>query len=444
MTMHLIIGAAITLLVVSMWKLLWAAVFRPTPGGAVIFTSALYLLGAAVTEWRYGTPEAGYVFAVSITCFLGYVISYLTVIQYFRLESVPPVASSMVVGGTRARTWPLWLFFVSMFLLMVLAIVSTGTEQLLLALYSFVTSGSSDTSVLTLRLEVSSGANGWMAPGYVAQIRDILLPFSVLLLLFTVRRRAFHFLFLACVVVPATVALMLSSGERGPVVLFTVGLLYAAWQAAKIGVISRRLLTLLSVMVLVFGGGIFYAVTSSLGARLGDSDASIATLFVDRVVTRLPEENVHSAGIWTNGAPFMGAGWLSEIGSILPGTQQTLSNQLHAELGGGELGNSPLGLWPDIFYNFGWWLCIPVSALLGLLMAVFNHWVIAARSRSEVAEICGLWLSTTMLSVISPFTFMLYGPFVLSAILFLLPRSRWRQVSVSVVRPCDSSPILGR
>ena len=167
----------------------------------------------------------------------------------------------------------------------------------------------------------------------------------------------------------------------------------------------------------------FLALTSSFASRRDYAETNTALILADRVLTRTPEENVLGARVWMRGAPLPGAGWLSELASVIPGTQKTLSNLIHEDLGGGDLGNSVLGTWIDVYYNFGWGLGLFAAFLVGILIALFNHWVNSMRARSWPADICGLWISICMLLVLSPFGFLLYGPFMLSVVLLVIQQS---------------------
>jgi len=79
-------------------------------------------------------------------------------------------------------------------------------------------------------------------------------------------------------------------------------------------------------------------------------------------------------------------------------------------------------MWMDVFFNFDWILGTVVAFLIGVYFAVYSHWVNSRRIQSPVAAICGLWISLTLVNVYSPFGFVLYGPFVLSGVLWLITR----------------------
>lgn len=423
MEQHILTSLVTLLIVAALGRPLVAAVLHPTPGGAVLLTSVLYLVGATIVEWRVGTETAGMVFAVCALLFSVYALAFVGVSAAFGLRVRPRQsayeASANYVGASAAK----WVFLLLTLGAVGLAVYATGTNKLLSTLFQFVVLGDTEMSVLELRLGFASGEDRWLAPGYVKQLRDVLMPLGGLLVLFTVRRSPGRFLAIAAVTIPLVAVLMISSGERGPVLLFLIGATYAARQSVRNGLQAARVVFIPVVMVVAVGGGAFYALTSSFTSRQYD-DMPLALVLADRVVTRAPEENVNGAPVWSRGASFAGAGWLSEIASVLPGTQVTLSNLIHEELGGSDKGNSVLGMWVDVFYNFGWLFGVPVAATLGVLMALFNHWVNVRRSRSPTADICGLWIAVTMLMVLSPFGFLLYGPFVLSACLLFTGRQK--------------------
>jgi hypothetical protein len=394
------------------------AIRRPSPGGAILLTSMFYLVGATIVYWREQTDMALLVYTVCITLFVIYVLSFSILSAALQLQEIPrpPEVPSTQTGSSGIVKWA---FFLCMFSLGSWIVYIIGAEKLLAALYQFTIGNELDNSVLELRLSIYTGEDRWIAPGYVKQLRDIVLPLAVLILLFTQKRSGARFLLLASLVIPAVALLMMSSGERGPLLLFLTAAVYAASQAGITG-LQRMSVSMIPLLLIIAVGAAGFTVLSSSFVSRSYEDTSAAVILADRVITRMPEENIHGAPVWTKGAPFPGAGWLSELGTVLPGTQQSLSNLIHEHLGGGDRGNSVLGMWTDVFYNFGFWLGLAIANLLGFLVAIFNHWVNKSRQLSTSANVCGLWLSICMMMVVSPFGFLLYGPFVLSVVLLLL------------------------
>lgn len=425
MEASLLIALVVLLLVVLLRHQLLLALRIPTPAGAILLTSISYIVGAAIVELREQSDTGVLICAVSIALFALYLMAQFAISKALGLQALP---RNLGISASHKNALPpglVWAFFALTLVSAFTIVFVTGASKLLSALYQFIAFGDVDTSVLELRLNLATGEERWIAPGYTKQIRDVLLPLGTFLVLFALPRKRLAFVALAIIVIPTVALLMISSGERAPVILFLVGGAYAAMRCEQWGFQSRGAVTALLVLMAVIVLGAFYSLTSSFTSR-EYGDTSTAAILLDRVVTRMPEENVVGAPVWSRGAPFPGAGWLLEIASVLPGPQATLSNLIHEHIGGGDRGNSVLGMWVDVYYNFGWLLGVPVALLLGVVSALFNHWVNRLRSESSTAEICGLWLSVCMLFVFSPFGFLLYGPFVLSVFLvfvsILLPR----------------------
>ena len=105
-----------------------------------------------------------------------------------------------------------------------------------------------------------------------------------------------------------------------------------------------------------------------------------------RAVIAVPRENTLSYPLWTGQPHAPGSGWMTDLAGIRPGTQSQLSNELSDVNKGGSLGNSPLGLATDVFYNWGWLgvMIVPALYALGFL------WLDIALDREQVgADIRG-------------------------------------------------------
>jgi hypothetical protein len=412
------ISIAVLLAAIALRRPLIEAVINPGPGNAVILMSFLYLSGCAVLTWTAGEGSAFMASVCGLFFFL-YAVTYYFVSIVFELRIRPPDCTwRPFYPGSTPYITKVWLFFLFFLLLVGFAVVWSGGLNLLLALYNFLLTGDIEITVGELRTAFASGEERWVGPGYLKQFRDILLPLSLLLVLYSIPRTAGKVVLITLIFVPSVFLLMLSSGERAPIVLLTFALIHASRRASRSGYINKKAALAQTLMLIALAAAVFTALTSSFVYR-DYGDKSFMGIFLDRIVTRSPEENLFGIEFWTRGAPYPGAGWISELMSVVPGTQVTLSGIIHEFLGGG-VGNSVLGLWIDVYYNFGWMLGCVVSVLLGVFIALFNHWVNVKRTVSPTGDLCGLWLSISMLLVISPFAFLLYGPFVLSCLLFLL------------------------
>lgn len=417
---------------------LYRALRNPSPGGAVLITSMSFLTGAAVLVWREGTPSEVAVLLICCVFLPFYLLGYFGSRRFLGLQIELPVTSIPRAGKEKSTATKVWTFFLSMLGIVLAAIYLSGTDKILAGLYSFLFIGDTGISIIELRLDFATGADGYFAPGYVKQIRDILLPLSALLVLFSIPRSPRRLILLFLLIVPTVAILIISSGERGPVLVFLLSTIYAAFLSVHLGVASKRTIVVPLLTVAVVGGLIFSALTSTYTTRQYE-DTSAGNILLDRLVTTVPAENSASYTVWQSGAPYAGAGWIGELSTILPGKRVVLSTLLHEELGGGDKGNSLLGMWVDVFFNFNWVLGVVVSLLMGVFFAAYGHWVNRRRARSPAAAICGLWISITMLNVYSPFGFVLYGPFILSALLIFLSWRRKSKRTDNSLRPLVST-----
>jgi hypothetical protein len=134
-----------------------------------------------------------------------------------------------------------------------------------------------------------------------------------------------------------------------------------------------------------------------------------------RAVIAVPRENTLSYPFWTAEPHAPGSGWLTDLGGIRPGTQSQLSNELSDVNKGGSLGNSPLGLATDVFYNWGWLGVMIVPALYALGFLWLD--IALTASRSSLTSAAKIFMFFSIPLMYSPFMFVLYGGFVAVGIL---------------------------
>ena len=137
---------------------------------------------------------------------------------------------------------------------------------------------------------------------------------------------------------------------------------------------------------------------------------SIPLSLVYRAIIAVPRENTLSYPLWTAKRPGSGSGWLTDLRGIRPGTQMQLSNELSGFDKSGHMGNSPLGLATDVFYNWGWFGVIIVPPLFALAFLWLDIGLVAGRSALTAAAKIFLFFSIP--TMYSPFMFILYGGFV--------------------------------
>jgi hypothetical protein len=152
-----------------------------------------------------------------------------------------------------------------------------------------------------------------------------------------------------------------------------------------------------------------------------------------RAVVAVPRENTTSYPLWAGPEHAPGAGWLTDLASIRPGVQKQLSNELSWVNKASRMGNSPLGLGPDVFTNWGWLgvMIIPALFALGFL------WLDIAltASRSALTSAAKIFMFFSIPLMYSPFMFVLYGGFVAVGILCYAWLRRNGALSFLGIRP---------
>jgi hypothetical protein len=292
-------------------------------------------------------------------------------------------------------------------------------ESLALILAGVITG---EGSFLEYRLTMYSGEATYLAPGYVKQFRDVLLPVAIVSLAAFERGPA---RWLVPVFAAAGAVASVLSGERFVIMVyvFTLGLAFALRPRA-----SQRAKWVAPVLA---GGGVFAAFVGAT-ILLGRAEADQGPLGVllgaagalfDRVVMAVPRENAAGFSLWGPLAPTWGATWLADLSGVLPGVQAGLDHEIHDLLGGGSQGSSPLGMPADLYLAWG---AIGVAALPLLYSLALQALDGALRGSSlAVARSLRFVLVPLTFAWYSPFLFILNGGVVLCAgavLALLLPR----------------------
>jgi hypothetical protein len=137
---------------------------------------------------------------------------------------------------------------------------------------------------------------------------------------------------------------------------------------------------------------------------------------VDRMVLTVPRENAAGFPVWSLIAPTWGKSWLADLIGIIPGAQESLSNELHALLGGSPLGNSTLGLSADVYLAWGMVGVVIIPFAYALLLSTFDRMLL--KSSSALARTFRFSCIPLTFSWYSPFLFILNGGVVLMAVAY--------------------------
>jgi len=139
-----------------------------------------------------------------------------------------------------------------------------------------------------------------------------------------------------------------------------------------------------------------------------------AIALAHRAIIAVPRENATTYSVWASQSPANGVGWITDLSGLRPGTQRQLSNELSEATRGSPLGNSPLGLATDLYYNWGW-PGLASFPLLGALLFLLID-IVAVGSNSPLLFAAKIFLFFSIPIIYSPFMFILYGGAVIIAL----------------------------
>lgn len=205
--------------------------------------------------------------------------------------------------------------------LFVYAVTSSSVVGALLSIAAIV----SDSSLLVARKAITSGVDGYFAPGYTKQFRDVLIP--ILLLSSIVINKRFFRSYMFWVPLLSALAAMLISGQRFVLIVLILTLflggMYAGFARHTVGYRKKPKKDQIANLALILF--IFYGVISFFLGRV-EKDASIFGIVgelmwnvLDRILLTVPRENMLTFVLWGKVGPTDGQSWLGELAGILPG-----------------------------------------------------------------------------------------------------------------------------
>lgn len=292
------------------------------------------------------------------------------------------------------------------------AVMSSGAISALLSIGSLM---SDSTSLTSARKMITAGTEGYFAPGYVKQFRDILVP-VLLSATIAVHGRLPKSIFFWGVAIIALAAMLLT-GQRS-ILLIYVGTLTLASHYV-IG-LSRRVLVAAGTTTFVLLGVVTVLLGRTAEGSGGtlESVGAVAESIVERIFVAAPHENTLTQPVWRPVGPTMGESWLDDFAGLSSKSTTRLSNRLHAEAGGSEEGNSPLALPIDVWLAWGWGGLMIIPMLFGLSLATIDRLLVARNSVLLFGV--KMYLVFVVPLFYSPYLFVLYGGAVTIALLALV------------------------
>ena len=335
-----------------------------------VFGTALYQVGANILLFKVGVDDYSLqIYYASTFCF------YLSVF-----------GSRWFPAGTRLSLNTLHLapnrkLYSQFFIIGYLGCIFLNAFIFTVILYKFsdIIFFEGEWALLDVRKQIAGGERGYMWPGVIKQIRDIITPaVMAYCILFLRGRTRLYFLF--PLVTVSTLAIFVG-GQRFPIVVLMLVVSTSYLLVGQNKILNIFTITNTSIAILVL------LVLLALNSALGRGDFSTGGLLsmviniIDRVFLTVPWENYKVAEFFENANFEMFSIWKSELLSIIPGNRFTLSNEMHSYMGGSAQGNSTLGGAMSGYYNAGYaGVAVYVLLMLGLL-SLINAFVERTKSR---------------------------------------------------------------
>lgn len=282
-----------------------------------------------------------------------------------------------------------------------LTIVSLGISVLYYASIGYIAFFESMQSIINgtgedlanLRLQSYSGSR-YLFPGYVNQFKNALLPALVLVIIVAAfRLKERHRILAAITLIPATLIVLLGTGQRAPfvrVLIFAVVALY---------LIAPKNMRRYAPRIALIGLPIFFLSTFATGRAATDltqADGLGGTIgvFFEQLAFRIFGSSQIGA---TTGFRYIfnqniatGSEWRESILGLLPGQAGSdIANQIFALLYGSTRGTAPLSLWGSVYYNFGTGGCLVIAAAIALLLSRMSKST-NALTRTNVIQLAGI------------------------------------------------------
>ena len=395
---------------------------------ALVLATASHSVGAMLLWYQNETDATLF---VSYAAFLSYgAVIVCTVTALILSRPYKPLPVLKYFHSSRSYRWALLLATLAN--LGIVAILFSNPAIAALIIASFTATG--DTTLLAARKAITASSEGYMSPGLIKLVRDLIGPIVIVSFILS-RPRAYRSIMLWFAVVSSLLA-MLIGGQRFPMVMIIVALAMGFFirqtvEGRKIK-LGPKVVGSYAIIILVA----FYTMSSLLGRGSEGSFGlesflwSFTSIF-ERIFSTIPNEAVKTFPLWSTIGPTGGLSWLSDLSIQLPGAAgATLSNELHQLGGGSAEGNAPLFLAADAWLAFGW-IGIPFASLLFVTILHFIDKILwLHRSpRNDAARIV-LYLNVPLMY--SPFLFLLYGGLVVMPIVaWTLMTRRRRKTNAS-------------
>lgn len=379
-----------------------------------LFGAGLYGVGAILVFVIYPGSESFEIAAISLvtlaSALLGSMLFVLVCGGFYKSVDFHRQFSAIDSGPVEQLSIKAMLLFSG--LICVAFVYIVFSNSIIGALLS-IASLASDSTLLEARKAITAGSEGYLAPGYVKQFRDIIIPIAIIATMGitpSFRRSPIVWFGFGTAIIA-----MLVSGQRLVFIVFFLSLLLASYYTNRFPGRSpgidrvRRRVPWVAIMLLL----ISYSFLTILLGR-ANQDLSVTGMIVDvfinlfdRIVLAAPRENWVTFSTWQNLGPTYGESWLADLGGVLPGVRESLSNVLHSATGGSLQGNSPLGMPADLWLAWGWAGVVIIPFLYAFAVGLLDMLLLS--NRSAIFFAVRIYLFVVLPICYSPYLFVLYG-----------------------------------
>tara|TARA_B100001094_G_C18143741_1_gene779423 strand:+ start:115 stop:1425 length:1311 start_codon:yes stop_codon:yes gene_type:complete len=380
----------------------------------------IYAIGSTYVEFFLDYPASHFVAEIARTALMTAIIGailFLSLMRSFFPKSNFSERLNFLRAGNKERACIL-LGMALCALVMLVFVVMVFRNDTVATLLS-IASITGDGTLTAARKMITNGSEGYFAPGYIKQFRDILPPIllSAFMLQIGLRKwtkgeKVIYFSFFIL-----TLFADLVSGQRSVIfILFlTISITnFFIIRSSRFSFPKRpqqysHVFVPIFVLIVLFGG-----MSILLGRMESDAEFGFSTLgyvftnLFDRIFLAAVIENINAFSVWSSEIGRGGMYWVEEIGRVLPGNQgQGLSNELANANGGSAEGNSPLGLPADLWFTWGWSGILVVPALYAMFVGIIDIGLHKLRGPLTIGA--RIYLMILLPFIPSPYGFILYG-----------------------------------
>ena len=309
-------------------------------------------------------------------------------------------------------------------------IINQGGIVPLLALQALLSEGQQEAARVYIdsRINISHGKT-YFAPGFVAQLKDYIVPFFCVLLYFKYRvsrSNTVKKIFVVSLII--SILGLLSSGTRSGLIIFLFSFLLSG-SSVLLGnqFFSHKKAIRIGFIAFILMSGLTF-----LMGRAGEVTDFLSIIvnggfkIIERIASITARENIiiydkflkHTGTVYFHD-------WLLTLSTFLPGQQIPMSIYF-AKLVGYSRGNVPLHYWTGLMYNFGS-IGFVVSFLWGSMLQYFYIYFLN-RKKSILNYVTFSLASIYLGFAIDPAGLLLYG-FFTTIILNVIIRFRFSPMS---------------